>query len=99
MIRINLLGGAKPKGKKGPAVTMPSFEVGNLGGPLVQIAAVLAIAGAVNFGYWYQLDRRKEIDRSADAESRSRRIANSPTSRCGTWNARSRPRPTSAAWM
>jgi len=60
MIRINLLGGAKPKGKKGPAVTMPTFEVGNLGGPLVQVAAVLLIAGAVNFGYWYQLDREKK---------------------------------------
>jgi type IV pilus assembly protein PilN len=60
MIRINLLGGAKPKGKKGPAVSMPTFEVGNLGGPLVQVAAVLLIAGAVNFGYWYQLDREKK---------------------------------------
>ena len=60
MIRINLLGGAKPKGKKGPAVTMPSFEVGNLGGPLVQVAGVLLIAGALNFGYWYQLDREKK---------------------------------------
>ena len=60
MIRINLLGGAKPKGKKGPAITMPTFEVGNLGGPLVQVAAVLLIAGAVNYGYWYQLDREKK---------------------------------------
>ena len=49
MIRINLLGSPKPKGKKGPAFTMPSFEVGNLGGPLVQVAAVLLIAGALNF--------------------------------------------------
>jgi len=60
MIRINLLGGAKPKGKKGPAFSMPTFEVGNLGGPVVQIAAVLLIAGAVNYGYWYQLDREKK---------------------------------------
>ncbi len=60
MIRINLLGGAKPKGKKGPAISMPTFEVGNLGGPVVQIAAVLLIAGAVNYGYWYQLDREKK---------------------------------------
>jgi Tfp pilus assembly protein PilN len=62
MIRINLLGGAKPKGKKssGPAVSMPSFELGAWAGPLVQVAAVLAIAGAVNFGYWYRLDREKK---------------------------------------
>ena len=60
MIRINLLGSPKPKGKKGPAVTMPSFELGAWAGPLVQVAAVLVIAGAVNFGYWYRLDREKK---------------------------------------
>ncbi len=77
MIRINLLGGAKPKGKKGPAVTMPTFEVGNLGGPLVQVAAVLLIAGAVNFGYWYQLDReKKSIDvQMRVAEQKNRELA------------------------
>jgi len=48
MIRINLLGSPKPKGKKssGPALSMPSFELGSLGGPMVQVAAVLLIAGA-----------------------------------------------------
>ena len=60
MIRVNLLGSPKPKGKKGPAFNMPSFEFGNLGGPFVQVAAVLLIAGAVNAGYWYQLDREKK---------------------------------------
>jgi Tfp pilus assembly protein PilN len=77
MIRINLLGGAKPKGKKGPAVTMPTFEVGNLGGPLVQVAAVLLIAGALNFGYWYQLDReKKSIDvQTRLAEQKNRELA------------------------
>jgi type IV pilus assembly protein PilN len=60
MIRINLLGSPKPKGKKGPAINMPSFDLGNLGGPLVQVAAVLLIAGALNAGYWYQLDREKK---------------------------------------
>jgi len=77
MIRINLLGGAKPKGKKGPAVSMPSFEVGNLGGPLVQVAAVLLIAGAVNFGYWYQLDREKKSNevQMRLAEQKNRELA------------------------
>src|SRR5258708_39485622 len=60
MIRINLLGSPKPKGKKGPAFNMPSVEVGNLGGPLVQVAAVLVVAGALNVGYWDQLDREKK---------------------------------------
>jgi Tfp pilus assembly protein PilN len=77
MIRINLLGSPKPKGKKGPAFNMPTFEVGNLGGPLVQVAAVLVIAGALNFGYWYQLDReRKSIEvRALVAEQKNRELA------------------------
>jgi Tfp pilus assembly protein PilN len=60
MIRINLLGGAKPKGKKGPAISMPSFDLGNLGGPMIQVAGVLLIAVVVNAGYWYHLDQEKK---------------------------------------
>jgi Tfp pilus assembly protein PilN len=77
MIRINLLGGAKPKGKKGPAVSMPSFELGNLGGPVVQVAAVLLIAGAVNFAYWHQLDKeKKSIElKTRVAEQKNRELA------------------------
>ncbi len=77
MIRINLLGSPKPKGKKGPAFTMPSFEVGNLGGPMIQVAAVLLIAGALNAGYWYQLDReKKSIEvRALVAEQKNRELA------------------------
>jgi Tfp pilus assembly protein PilN len=77
MIRINLLGGAKPKGKKGPAVSMPSFELGNLGGPIVQVAGVLLIAGALNFGYWYQLDREKKTIevQTRIAEQKNRELA------------------------
>jgi Tfp pilus assembly protein PilN len=77
MIRINLLGSPKPKGKKNSAVSMPSFELGNLGGPLVQVAAVLLIAGALNAGYWYQLDReRKSIEVHARlAEQKNRELA------------------------
>ena len=77
MIRINLLGSPKPKGKKGPAFIMPSFEVGNLGGPMIQVAAVLLIAGALNAGYWYQLDReKKSIEvRALVAEQKNRELA------------------------
>jgi type IV pilus assembly protein PilN len=77
MIRINLLGSPKPKGKKGPAISMPSFDLGNLGGPLVQVAAVLLIAGALNFGYWYQLDReKKSIEvQTRLAEQKNRELA------------------------
>jgi Tfp pilus assembly protein PilN len=77
MIRINLLGSPKAKGKKGPAFSMPSFDLGNMGGPIVQVAAVLLIAAAVNFGYWYQLDReKKEIEvRTRLAEQKNRELA------------------------
>ena len=77
MIRINLLGSPKPKGKKGPALSMPSFEVGHLGGPMIQMAAVLLIAGALNTGYWYQLDReKKSIEvRALVAEQKNRELA------------------------
>jgi Tfp pilus assembly protein PilN len=77
MIRINLLGSPKPKGKKGPSFNMPSFEVGNLGGPVVQVAAVLLIAGAINYGYWYQLDReQKAIElKMRVAEQKNRELA------------------------
>jgi Tfp pilus assembly protein PilN len=77
MIRINLLGSPKPKGKKGPAFSMPSFEFGNLGGPTVQVAAVLLIAGAINGGYWYQLDREKKAIemQTRVAEQKNRELA------------------------
>jgi type IV pilus assembly protein PilN len=77
MIRINLLGSPKPKGKKNAAVNMPSFEFGNLGGPLVQVAAVLLIAGALNAGYWYKLNREKtaiEVQMRV-AEQKNRELA------------------------
>jgi Tfp pilus assembly protein PilN len=77
MIRINLLGSPKPKGKKNVAVSMPSMDLGNLGGPLVQVAAVLLIAGAVNAGYWYTLDREKKAIevQSRLAEQKNRELA------------------------
>ena len=77
MIRINLLGGAKPKGKKNVAVSMPSMDMGNLGGPLVQVAAVLLIAGALNGGYWYTLDREKKSIEVQNrlAEQKNRELA------------------------
>ena len=77
MIRINLLGGAKPKGKKGPAISMPTFELGNLGGPLVQGTAVLLIAGVLNFGYWHQIDKEKKAIevKTRVAEQKNRELA------------------------
>jgi Tfp pilus assembly protein PilN len=77
MIRINLLGSPKPKGKKGPAFSMPSFELGNLGGPFIQVAAVLLIAGAGNGLYWSHLNgEAKSIEvQSRLAEQKNRELA------------------------
>jgi Tfp pilus assembly protein PilN len=77
MIRINLLGSPKAKGKKGPAFSMPSFELGNLGGPVVQVTAIVLIAGALNYGYWYQLDREKKAIevQTRQAEQKNRELA------------------------
>jgi type IV pilus assembly protein PilN len=77
MIRINLLGGAKPKSKKSVGISMPSFDFGNLGGPVVQVAGVLAITLVVNAGYWYHLDReKKSIEVKARvAEQKNRELA------------------------
>ena len=76
MIRINLLGVPKPKGKKSAAMTMPSLDF-NVGSPMIQAAAVLVIAGVVNAGYWYQLDReKKSIAASMQrAEQKNRELA------------------------
>ena len=80
MIRINLLGNPKPKGKKGPAFSMPSLDF-NVGSPMMQVAAVLIIAGLLNAGYWYRLDReKKQIAVSmAKAEQKNRELADIKT--------------------
>ncbi|MGA9039920.1 MAG: PilN domain-containing protein [Terriglobales bacterium] len=78
MIRINLLVAPKAKRKGGGnASAMPTMEVGNVGSPLVKVLAVLVIAGAVNYGYYYQLDKEaKSIAvKMAAAEQKNRELA------------------------
>src|SRR5271169_4470617 len=59
MIRINLLENSKGKGKRGSSgPTMPSMEMGDMGSPKLKVLVVLIVAGALNFGYWYRLDRQ-----------------------------------------
>jgi Tfp pilus assembly protein PilN len=76
MIRINLLGTPKSKSKKGPAFSMPSLDF-NVGSPMVQVAAVLIIAGLLNAGYWYRLDREKQsiAVKMQKAEQKNRELA------------------------
>ena len=61
MIRINLLGTAKPKGKRGSAaVTAPTIEFGEVGSPKVKVLVAIMIAVAFNAGYWYRLDHQAQ---------------------------------------
>ena len=78
MIRINLLGAPKPKsGKKSVAVSMPTVEVGNVGSPLLQIVAVLAVVATINGLYWYRLDHEKKVIdvQMRAAEQKNRELA------------------------
>jgi Tfp pilus assembly protein PilN len=61
MIRINLLESAKGKNKRAGgsnAPTMPSMEMGDMGSPKLKVLVVLLLAGVLNLGYWYRLDRQ-----------------------------------------
>jgi Tfp pilus assembly protein PilN len=60
MIRINLLESSKGKNKRagGSAAAMPTMEMGDMGSPKLKLLVVLVVAGALNFGYWYRLDRQ-----------------------------------------
>lgn len=59
MIRINLLETSKGKGKRGGSgPSMPAMEMGDMGSPKLKVLVVLLLAGVLNFGYWYRLDRQ-----------------------------------------
>src|SRR5580658_9769340 len=61
MIKINLLENSKGKSKRsgaGGGTAMPAMEMGDMGSPKLKVLVVLLVAGALNFGYWYRLDRQ-----------------------------------------
>jgi Tfp pilus assembly protein PilN len=60
MIKINLLENSKGKNKRGGGggATMPAMDMGDMGSPKLKVLVVILIAGALNFGYWYRLDRQ-----------------------------------------
>lgn len=77
MIKINLLGVAKAKNKRGGA-SAPVMEVASAGGtPTIKILIVLVFAGLLNFGYWYNLNRESAaIDQKMKAaELKNRELA------------------------
>jgi Tfp pilus assembly protein PilN len=60
MIKINLLESSKGKNKRGggSSPVMPTMEMGDMGSPKLKVLVVLLVAGLLNFGYWYRLDRQ-----------------------------------------
>jgi len=63
MIRINLLGTPRAKGKRGSAATAgPSLEIGAVGSPTIKVLVAIALLAGANGFYWYYLDHQaKEI--------------------------------------
>ena len=81
MIRINLLGAPKPKNKRGGGAVVSSaasvMEVGEAGSPQLKILIIVAVAGLLNFGYWYQLNAAQKsiAAKMAVAEQKNRELA------------------------
>ena len=77
MIRINLLGQAKPKGKRASAASVAVMEVGEVGSPKLKVAIVVVAVAAINLAYWYQLDRQAKsiAAKMAVAEQKNRELA------------------------
>jgi Tfp pilus assembly protein PilN len=78
MIRINLLGTQKGKNKRSAGASAAAvMEVGDVGSPKMKILVVLALAGLVNLGYWYQLDKqhRDIAAKMQVAEQKNRELA------------------------
>jgi Tfp pilus assembly protein PilN len=78
MIRINLLGTQKGKNKRSAGASAAAvMEVGDVGSPKMKILVVLLLAGVVNLGYWYQLDKqhRDIASKMQVAEQKNRELA------------------------
>jgi Tfp pilus assembly protein PilN len=78
MIRINLLGITKQKGKRGGAgASAPVIESGPGGSPNMKILVILVVAVVINAGYWYRLDQQKRsiAAKMQVAEAKNRELA------------------------
>jgi type IV pilus assembly protein PilN len=77
MIRINLLGTPKPKGKRGSVAVVSEISVGGGVSPVFKAAAILVVAALLNAGYWYRLDRQKQkiADQMADAMRKNQELS------------------------
>ncbi len=59
MIRINLLGTPRPKGKRSSTPAVMEMDLGGGVSPAIKIVAVLAIVALGNAAYWYRLTSEK----------------------------------------
>ena len=77
MIRINLLGSQKGKGKRSSGPSAGVMEVGDVGSPKMKVLIILVIVGLGNFGYWYQINKQKQTIASnmAMAEQKNRELS------------------------
>jgi Tfp pilus assembly protein PilN len=81
MIKINLLENSKGKNKRGggggSGPVMPTMEMGDMGSPKLKVLVIILLAGALNFGYWYRLDKEgKSIEKQMQAaQQRNRELA------------------------
>jgi Tfp pilus assembly protein PilN len=53
------------------------MEMGDMGSPKLKVLVVLIVAGALNFGYWYRLDRQAKsiATQMSDAEQKNRELS------------------------
>src|SRR5579862_3634656 len=77
MIRINLLGQARPKNKRAAASAAAVMEMGEVGSPKLKVLLVLLLSGSLNVMYWYRLDKEKQhiASQMQVAEQRNRELA------------------------
>lgn len=79
MIKINLLESSKGKNKRGGGggPSMPTMEMGDMGSPKLKVLVVIVVAGALNFGYWYRLERQAKsiTSQMSVAEQKNRELS------------------------
>ncbi len=77
MIRINLLGIAKPKGKRGTPSAPSSSSMGEGGSLLIKAVAAMIVLAVLNGGYWMVLDKQKRdiAAQMAVAERKNRELS------------------------
>jgi Tfp pilus assembly protein PilN len=82
MIRINLLGTPKPKGKRArAAMAAPAIEFGEVGSPALKVVIAVALTFGVNGAYWYRLNHEAQniAARMKVAEEQNRKLASVKT--------------------